>query len=334
MKTSLGNAEPQYQSLSVPTNEEYRQAQRTPSPAMQSFARLNPSPVKQSQPAHHRAHGSGSWRKWLSDEMKTTLGTNEQQQFRLLNSASIRPRSISPLSEPGDDAGRSRSRASSIVSAMNDRYPKLAPSRTSLSENFYPASIRAPSIRAPSIRAPSMRAPSRGSYRETSRPLSPSSYQELARPPTGYGHRENMRPPSIHRQLNTYSSKENVRPPSNIGRPPASPLPALSSSQWLAAGGSHRQRPEVRKTSLKDAVAKPSLSRLSARDSRLSMREAKPGMSKSSLSRQSMMEMRDRSRRSPGQHMVTDWLNERKSRESLVKRAELEDTSIGGSAFL
>lgn len=319
MKTSLGTGEPHYQSLSVPSNEEYMQARRTPSPAMQSLMR-GPSPVTQTPPGHQRSQEGGSWRTWLSDEMKTTLGTDEQQQFRLLNSASNRPGSISPLSEPGEDAGQPRSRTSSIVSAMNDRYPRIVPSRTSLSKNFGP---------------PSMRALSPSSYRETSRPLSPQSYQEPARPPTNLGTRENVGRTSMSRPLNSYGSKENVRPPSSTGRPPPSPLPSLSSSQWLAAG-SHRPRPGVRKMSLKEAVAQPSLTRLSARESRQSMREPKAGVSKpsSSLSRQSMMEMRDRSRRSPGQHMVTDWLNERKSRESLVKRAELEDTSIGGGAFL
>ncbi|USW52913.1 hypothetical protein Slin15195_G062320 [Septoria linicola] len=309
MKTSLGTGGPQYQSLTVPSNEQYMQARRTPSPAMQSLPQYDVSPAKPPT-VYHRGHGSGSWRKWLSDEMRTTLGS-EEQQFRLLNSATIRPRSISPLSELGREAGRSRSQASSIVSTMHDRHPKVASSRTSLRDNHNAASFRAPS---------------RGSYQETVRSSTRQSYQEPSRTSFSRSQHENGRLSSVSRPVHSYSSKENIRPASAAVRPPASPLPSLSSSQWLATG-SHKSRSEVRRTSLKDAVAKPSLSRAS-------MRNQRNDAHKSTLSRASMLEMRDHSRRSPGQHMVTDWLKERKSKESIVRRAELEDTSVGGSAFL
>ncbi|KAF2207038.1 hypothetical protein CERZMDRAFT_88805 [Cercospora zeae-maydis SCOH1-5] len=327
MRTSLGTTGPGYQSLNVPSDEQYLQARRTPSPAMQSFSQDSPSPAKP-RAVHHGAHGSGTWRKWLSDEMKTTLGNNDQQ-FRLLNSEKLRPRSISPLSEAADGGrpARPTSRAGSVVSAMNDRYPRIAPSPVSLHDQR--------------IVLPSFRPPSRSSHAEVPRPPTRQSVSESVRAPSG-GLNQPTRLPSRNRPLHTHGSKENVRPPSISGRAPESPLPALSSSQWLATGSQHKMRTEVRKPSLKDAVMKPSLSRLSARQSTFSMREpprdglpSKPA----SLTRQSMMEMRTTpSRRSPGQHMVTDWLNERKGRErdgwlGNRPRAELEDTSIGGGVL-
>ncbi|KAM3417124.1 hypothetical protein BST61_g8700 [Cercospora zeina] len=328
MRTSLGTTGPGFQSLNVPSDEQYLQARRTPSPAMQYFAQDSPSPAKP-HALHHRAGGSGTWRKWLSDEMKSTLGNNDQQ-FRLLNSEKLHPRSISPLSEAADGATRPRSRASSVVSAMNDRYPRISPSPASLHEH--------------QVVLPSFRPPSRSSHAEVPRPPTRQSVSECVRAPSGLSQQASTRLPSRNRALHTHGSKENVRPPSISSRAPESPLPALSSSQWLATGSQHRMRTEVRKTSLKDAVMKPSLSRLSARQSTFSMREPpRDGLPSqpASLTRQSMMEMRTTSsRRSPGQHMVTDWLNERKGRErdGLLgngPRAELEDTSIGGgSAFL
>ncbi|PPJ51242.1 hypothetical protein CBER1_08158 [Cercospora berteroae] len=323
MRTSLGTTGPGYQSLNVPSDEQYLQARRTPSPAMQYFAQDSPSPAR-SHTVQHGAHGSGTWRKWLSDEMRTTLG-NTDQQFRLLNSEKLRPRSISPLSEAADDPARSRSRASSIGSTMNDRYPRIAPS---------PASLRDQQVMLPSFRPPS-----RSSYAEIPRPPTRQSTGDPVRQPSGLGQQVHARLPSRNRPLHTFGSKENVRPPSISSRAPESPLPALSSAQWLATGSQQRKRTEVRKPSLKDAVMKPSLSRLSARQSTFSMREPslRDGYQKpASLTRQSMMEMRDSAtRRSPGQHMVTDWLNERKGRDGVLgnrQRAELEDTSV--SAFL
>jgi hypothetical protein len=113
--------------------------------------RYSISPVK----AQHRGHGSGAWRKWLSDEMNSSLGnsdhsshlslahglrsdlTHSHQRTSMGSSGhkrsmpsvvgDLRPRSISPLS----DDGATVSRPSSTVSAMDDRYPMMATSRNS-----------------------------------------------------------------------------------------------------------------------------------------------------------------------------------------------------------
>lgn len=117
--------------------------------------RYSISPLKRIDDKESRGHGSGSWRKWLSDEMNTTLGSSEKP-IRLPHSAftnapperqdsgvssltavpghkrsvasitaELRP--VSPLSFHSDD--RPGSRASSQVSGMNGPYPVIDPSR-------------------------------------------------------------------------------------------------------------------------------------------------------------------------------------------------------------
>ncbi|KAF7186747.1 hypothetical protein HII31_11979 [Pseudocercospora fuligena] len=355
--------------------------------------RYSISPPKRIDEKQHRGHGSGTWRKWLSDEMNTTLGSNEKQ-IRLPHSIFVNPpaqrqdsgvssltavpghkrsvasitaelRSVSPLSFHSED--RPVSRASSQVSAMNGRYPVINSSRNTSQHSIATSRKASPPpptrpdssegrllhsvamAKKPSIDAAlhstattraraSSRSAGMGQISAAARSQSAlESKQNLnieaasgsgrlsaasaaspgkafGRPKSAYELRVNYknnasaasRPLEVRRKAiengensmledstlfnitaGPYAAPRSPSTNQENTRPMDSPLQSLSSSEWLAAGSSKK------------------------RDARRFT--ASPGNSQTYGSKKE---------RSPGQRLVTNWLDERKSRENLQPSKE------------
>ncbi|EME83941.1 uncharacterized protein MYCFIDRAFT_195132 [Pseudocercospora fijiensis CIRAD86] len=359
--------------------------------------RYSISPPKRIDEKQHRGHGSGTWRKWLSDEMNTTLGSNEKQ-IRLPQSIFVNPpaqrqdsgvssltavpghkrsvasitaelRSVSPLSFHSEN--RPASRASSQVSDMNGRYPVINASRntsqhsiaTSRKASPPPPPARQDSsegrllhsvamAKKPSIDA-ALHSTATTRARANSKSAGLGQISAAARSQSALGSRQNLnveaasgsgrlsaasatspgkafsRPKSAYELRVNYKNNANAaskplevrrkaiengensmledstlfnisagpyaapRSPSTNQentRPMDSPLQSLSSSEWLAAGSG-------KKRDARRFTASPAHSQIYGSS---------------------------RKERSPGQRLVTNWLDERmsKSRENLQPSKE------------
>ncbi|KXT02846.1 hypothetical protein AC579_2792 [Pseudocercospora musae] len=355
--------------------------------------RYSISPPKRTDDKQHRGHGSGNWRKWLSDEMNTTLGSDEKP-IRLPHSIFVNPpakrqdsgvssltavpghkrsvasitaelRSVSPLSFHSEH--RPVSRASSQVSAMNGRYPVInssrntsqhsiatsrkasppPPARPDSSEGRLLHSVamaKKPSIDAAlhstangrtraDLRSAGLGQMSAGARSQSaleskqnlnieaasacgrlSAASAASPGKAFGRPKSAYELRVNYRdtanavskPLEVRRKAiengensmledstlfnitaGPYAAPRSPSTNQENTRPMDSPLQSLSSSEWLAAGSSKK------------------------RDARRFT--ASPGNAQTYGSRKE---------RSPGQRLVTNWLDGRKSRENLQPSKE------------